>query len=374
MIVSGGTFLITPFELKSGVELHIEADATLLASPDLADYPERENPKHVISENLPRYRNASIIYADEAENIAITGRGTIDCNGTHFVKEKTGDWKGWPYVRTVPRNESLPRVVFFAGCRNVTVTDVTMVNQPAGWSYWVHDCDLVHFDRCKIIADVRYPNNDGIHINCSRDVTVSNCLIQTGDDSIVVRAISKSLKENKPCERVVITNCTLRSWSSGIRIGWTNDGVIRHCTFSNIVMHDCSAGVAISIPGRSSVSNDWGLEALHIEGLTFSNIRMDRVLDPVYGNISEKEDVFCDAIRDIVFSDVYAKNCMNFPYFNGREDCPFEDIYFNNCSFEKLPAEAFPDATRHGAVPKASGEPYRHVNNLVMNNTRFIYK
>ena len=25
-----------------------------------------------------------------------------------------------------------------------------MQNQPAGWSYWIHDCDFVHFDKIRI--------------------------------------------------------------------------------------------------------------------------------------------------------------------------------------------------------------------------------
>ena len=65
--------------------------------------------------------------------------------------------------------------------------------------------------RLDIIADVQYPNNDGIHINCSRHVTVSDCNITCGDDCIILRANSVSLKENKVCEFVTVTNCNLTS-------------------------------------------------------------------------------------------------------------------------------------------------------------------
>ena len=109
-----------------------------------------------------------------------------------------------------------------------------MQNQPSGWSYWIHDCDYVSFNKCKIIANVQYPNNDGIHINSSRNVTVSNCDISCGDDCIIVRANNLSLAENKVCEKVTVTNCNLTSYANGIRIGWMGDGVIRNCSFSNI--------------------------------------------------------------------------------------------------------------------------------------------
>ena len=236
VVLADGVFLSGAIQLKGGVELYIARSAKLLASPDVSDFPDWPD-GHVVRENLPRQRNAALIFADEAERIAITGGGTIDCNGKHHIREKSdADWTGWKYERVHEMTNSLPRVVFFAGCRDIVLKDVTMVGQPAGWSYWIHDCDRVQISGLKILADVRYPNNDGVHVNCSRDVTISDCIIETGDDSLVVRANSRSLKEDKPCERVVVNNCSLRSWSAGIRIGWTNDGVIRDCSFSNIVM------------------------------------------------------------------------------------------------------------------------------------------
>ena len=107
--------------------------------------------------------------------------------------------------------KSLPRMLFFNGCRNVRLEGVTMVNQPAGWGYWIHDCDRVSIRGLHIFSELRYPNNDGIHLNCCRDVTVSDCQIETGDDCIVLRANSRSLKDNKTLERAVISNCVLRS-------------------------------------------------------------------------------------------------------------------------------------------------------------------
>ncbi len=352
VVLSGGTFLVTPFELKSGVDLHIAADAVLLGSPDLDDYVDRDAPRHYESASMPRKRNVALIYADEASNIAISGRGIIDCNGTYFVKAKEGnDWKGWPYVRSMPQERSLPRVVFFAGCTDVSISDVTMRNQPAGWSYWIHDCDRVMFQRCRILADVRYPNNDGIHLNCSRDVTVSDCIIETGDDSIVIRANSRSLRENKPCERVTVTNCILRSWSAGIRFGWTGDGTIRCCTLSNLVLYDCPKGVAFKLPSYGSkTNNDYGRESTLIEDISFSNVVMDKVICPVQLMVEDADDVPVEAIRRIRFSHMDVSSLYR-PIFKGREDCPIEDVSFEDCSFRLLPESSFPNLRQHGAIP-----------------------
>ena len=379
VVFADGVFLSGTIALKSGVELYVDRTARLLASPDIEDFPDYPD-GHVVRENLPRQRNAAFIFADEAERIAITGSGTIDCNGKHHIREKSDpNWKCWQYERIHDMTNTLPRVVYFAGCRDVVIRDVTMVGQPAGWSYWIHDCDRVQISGLKILANVRYPNNDGIHVNCSRDVTISDCIIETGDDSIIVRANSRSLKENKPCERVVVNNCTLRSWSSGIRIGWIDDGVIRDCSFANIVMHDTSVGVSIALPKRRTKPGwtDYGREATLVENLSFDNIRMNGIYArPIYvGMVSAADGTHVEAIRDIRFTNIHATG-LELPLMYGRPDCQLERFTFSNCSFRRVAEETLPENwKRHGySVNDRQPEKEfvtRHAVGFVFDNTTF---
>ncbi len=309
------------------MDFHLAADGILLGSADCDDYLERENVKHVESKLLPRERNACLIFAEEAKNISVTGEGTIDCNGHHFVEPVVpGSTRAWPYSRI--QAPTPPRVVFFTGCYNVSVKDVTMINQPSGWSYWIHDCDYVCFDRVKIKAEVDYPNNDGIHINSSRNVTISNCMITCGDDCIVVRANNASLAENRICEKVTVTNCNLTSYSGGIRIGWINDGVIRNCVFSNIVMTDTSVGISILLPGRGEKRiPDEGREDTLIEQLLFQNIVMDGMYSaPIFIKVENNIHTRCEAIRNLRFSNVRARG-LELPYITGRKDCLLKNIF-----------------------------------------------
>lgn len=371
VLLEDGTYMTGSIVLRSNVNLHIEQNAVLLGSPNCGDYPEKQNLKHVISENLPRTRNASMIFAEECENISITGMGKIDCNGTRFVREKQGEWIGWRFERIDAPTP--PRVVFFAGCRNIKIEDITMLNQPSGWSYWIHDCDYVVFDKCKILAEVRYPNNDGIHINSSRNVTVSNCDIVTGDDCIVVRANNRSLAENKVCEKVTVTNCNLTSYSGGIRIGWISDGVIKNCTFSNLVMTDTVIGISIVLPDFSKVP-DRGREDTLIENLLFNNIVMDKIYGrPIKIYIGQTDGTRCEAIRNIYFSKVVASG-LEFPYLCGRKDNKIRNIYFNDCRFECLSDEELPNFRQHGAADwdRSHGVPiFDNIENIVFNNTNF---
>ena len=170
---AGGKFLTGMFFLKDGVTLRLDADATILGSPDYSDYPTNVPLKHLVNEKCPRGRATALIVADECRNVGIVGRGRIDCNGDSFVElartreygytsngSQVGEevpgglgdnWVNWKYRRK-PGN-SPPRMVLFAGCADVLVEDVAIVNPAGGWGYWVTDCDRVVFDRAKVLAN-----------------------------------------------------------------------------------------------------------------------------------------------------------------------------------------------------------------------------
>ena len=135
VVVDGGTFLSGPIRLYGGIELHVAKGSTLLASPHLKDFPEWRDVRHIVHpEALPRRRNASFIFADEAVGLKITGDGVIDGNGENFVRRKSNpNWFGWEFERCVGPTESLPRLVFLVGCSNVVVRGITIAHPPAGW-------------------------------------------------------------------------------------------------------------------------------------------------------------------------------------------------------------------------------------------------
>ena len=382
VVISGGTFKTGGIQLRSFVELHIAVDGVLLGSEKCEDYPEHYDARHVDVPLLPRWRSSCLIFADEAHHIALTGAGTIDCNGTHFVVPRERDDSGWAYVRI--NAPTPPRAVFFTGCHHVRVEDVTMTNQPAGWSYWIHDCDYVRMTGLNIIADVQYPNNDGIHINSSRHVTVSDCNITCGDDSIVLRANNVSLKENKVCEHVTITNCNLTSYSSAVRIGWTNDGTIRNCTLSNLNIIDSSTGIGLFIPPSirkdvmdhtNSAGSDVGREETVVENITFSNIIMDKQAGyPIHIHLDHAEWARVKRIHNLYFSNVHARG-PELPCFEGRPDSLIEDVYLNDCTFEKTDGSEFEDRGGHGPINTDSTVTHplkmEYVRGLHMNNVTF---
>lgn len=404
VILAEGSYLSGRIDLKSGVDLHIERDAVLLGSSSAENFPDVVT-DFWDTEYAPRFNKRCFIYAENCEDIAITGRGAIDCQGQFYVRpmteEEIRNRPTMSYMRLPmplpdgsapldesttmvgaaphpldPRSTSLApaRVVMIVGCRNVLVEDITMRNQPAGWSYWINGCFNVHFHRAQIRAAVDMPNNDGIHINCCSDVTISDCNISTGDDCIVIRAYSAPLKKNTPCEKVAVTNCNLTSHACAVRVGWINDGVIRNCTLSNLNITESACALNMFLPGNpdSRRMSDQGNEATRIENISFSNITIDRN----YGapiNIRIAENNLCETIRNIYFDNIHAFGAQ-MPNVVGRPDCHPKNIYFNNCHFTQVPYEDIPTkfAARMAEFGNKLGQPkFRSVDNLVLNNTVF---
>lgn len=363
--LAGGTFLSGMIQLKDGVILDIAADATLLGSTNGEDFACAFELKHLENARVCRGRSTALIVADECRNVGVTGRGTIDCNGMAFVQlsnsleygyenegnGKTGkplgedEWVNWRY-RRIPGKMSPPRMILFAGCQDVKVTDVSLVRQAAGWGFWVNDCDRVVFDRVKIISNPELPNNDGIHVNCSRDVSIANCRIEAGDDALVFRANHRPFRSGgpRPCERITVVNCQLTSRANCIRIGWLNDGVVRNATFSNLTMTDSACGIGIDLPPFEKGMDDYGDEASLYENLVFDSIVMDRVYAaPIRIDITDKDFTRMEAIRNLTFSNIRARAYRWPSVKNLKKDRPLENVVFSNCSFTRCADGTFPN-------------------------------
>ncbi|MEJ2616778.1 MAG: glycoside hydrolase family 28 protein, partial [Ignavibacteriaceae bacterium] len=75
VVVPPGLWLTGPIELQSNIDFHVERGALILFSPNHNDYP-------IIKRPTGGYVVAPPIYGFNLENIAITGSGLIDGNGT----------------------------------------------------------------------------------------------------------------------------------------------------------------------------------------------------------------------------------------------------------------------------------------------------
>ena len=246
VLISAGTYFITPLYLRSHVRLHLEKGATLLGSPRPDDYHDWRSEK-IVTQGAP-YNCKALLIAEDEENIAITGEGTIDGQGDAFYDQSAPQADWWPILDKKARPG---RMVMFLLCRNVRIEGVRFVQSPA-WTFWVFGCERVHFHAVTIRTNPRAINTDGIDIDACHDVTVSHCTIHTGDDAIILRAIDRVFKpgDSQPCERITVENCELVSRCNAIRFSYIGDGIIRNVVMRNLSISGSRRGIICQIPTR----------------------------------------------------------------------------------------------------------------------------
>ena len=244
--------------LKNGVDLHLEEGAVLSGGSRSEDYedaiPLREIYSYVDSQTDTMTRKA-FVYAENATNIAITGKGMINGCGQQFFDQKT-----W----AKPTHLHRPRMVMFLKCRGIRFEDTTFKDSPL-WAMWLRRCDDIVMSRIRIDADQRMINTDGIDIDACRRVRVGDSFFSTGDDCLVLRAIfHKGDTAEAVTEDVVVSNCCLSTTCQGVRIACPSDRVIRNAVFRDM-----------TFTGRNAIFADqqrWYLEAGNTGNITTSNI------------------------------------------------------------------------------------------------------
>jgi hypothetical protein len=301
VVVSPGRYVTGTLCLKSHVELHLSAGARIVGSPDRADY----NAEDAVAGDAPttvdRASAAHLIIADRVEDVSITGPGVIDGNSGAFLGAEPDGAAPDGYRFKVANRPILgwrtgQSVVFF-GCRRVSIRDVAIVDAPY-WTVYVFGCVDVQIRGVTITNPPTTPNGDGIDIVSCQNVTVSDCLIRTGDDCLVLRTRAiddPSLPVSSPvCENVVITNCVLSTTCNAIRVG-VADGVVRRCLVSNIVVSESRTAVDVTARYSPRVAHGTCVEDLH-----FADFVVDACI-PFLLTVGEGASRPA-AIRDVSFS------------------------------------------------------------------------
>lgn len=252
LLPANHTFLAGPIQLKSNVNLHIEANATLLANPDESIY-------HLSAFGANEGEGMMWLYANDAENISITGVGTISGNGVAFMGAKLEDsYELKPVTTFDPR----PHVLTLTGVRNLIVRDVT-IRDGAYWTLHLVGCDGAVIDGINLLNNLKIRNGDGIDVDHSRNVRIANCHITSGDDCICLKNRRETEKYGS-CHDIVVTNCVMTSRSCAIKIGSENMDSIYNVLFDNCIIKASNRGLGIQNRDEGTVTD-----------VVFSNILLD---------------------------------------------------------------------------------------------------
>lgn len=348
LVPAGGTFLTYTLNLKDNVDLHIERGAVLLGGEDPLKYPLFEPSEYWNSERALRFNRRAMFYTVAQKNVSISGAGTIDGNNEKFHhQENRKNWTGYNWWRNSHTNVT-GRCVLFVKCQDVRLDDVLILN-PGGWATWFLDCDRVGVRGVRISCDHRFPNGDGLHFGGCRDVVVSDCVVDSQDDALVIRCHQEQMKKSRPCERVLINNCILRSARCfAIRMGWRGDGPMKDMSLSNIMCPHSRWGIGFFYPGESSPMaknidppRGNGLEPLppeslipfYAENLRFSNVNITCEHEPIW--IRVDDDTPFQFMKDISFTSCSFRSSVP-PHIEccAQHKGDFSNWRFADCTFD----------------------------------------
>ncbi|MBB5061770.1 glycoside hydrolase family 28 protein [Granulicella mallensis] len=381
VVIPPGDFLSGGLVLRSHVTLHLEAGAILRGSPRVEDYEYRPGPPVEGDSN-----GHHLLFALDAEDIAITGHGTIDGGGSAFWHRKGrptprpedlwGDVLAWDYEPATQRRPS--PMIELARCRNVRIEGVTLTSAP-GWTLRPVACETVLIRGIRVRNPIYAPNTDGMDITACRNVFVSDCDIATGDDAICIKS-ENPYGELLPTKNITITNCVLSTCCNGFKVGTSTHGRVENIVFSNSVIYNESAtplneratsGIALEVVDGGSMS-----------GILISNIQIENARTPLFVRLGRRKPAQGSFLRGIRFEQIHATGALLTTSITGLPDMPVEDVVIANSSFRmsehgsaawthaEIPeyAERYPEARMFGRLP-ASGVYVRHAREVRIKNT-----
>jgi hypothetical protein len=334
VLVPPGAYTVGMLQLKDNVTLDVGAGATLFLSQNEAEF--------------PRGRRA-MVYAEEASNIGVTGRGTLDGLAQYVYTEMRGidpeiveeieiARTAGVDMRRYYRTGMQAYMILLNACRNVLLRDVSLVGSPL-WNVRLNDCDRVHVGGVSIRSDLeRGVNADGIDIVSTSNVTVSDCVIETADDAIVLKTIGRNGQPARPTENVTVTNCVLSSSSTPLMIGTETEADIRHVLFSNCAIRNSNKGFGINVQDGGTVSD------IVVSHLTLETARRHwnwwgsaEMCKLVLRRRTPESRL--GAIRDIVVDGVAAR-VRGTSTIAGHAERPIENLRISNVDLRMRPEDA----------------------------------
>ncbi len=268
VVIPQGRYLTGTIVLKSNVEIHFERNAQLIGSTHHKDYP---------LQPLPEYRSLkdqlggfyALIYAEGAENIALTGPGIIDGQGK--LQKPRPD----PVAGDI---DGRPRNILFISCKNILIDGIRLRNSGI-WNQHYLNCEDVVINNINVYNHSTR-NNDGIDIDGCRRVILSNSIFDSDDDGITLKSTGPA-----PCEDITITNCIVSSFCNAIKAGTESTGGFRNITISNCVVKPSISREEpvfntpkTGITGLSLIIVDGGT----MEGVTVNNLTIYGTMAPIY--------------------------------------------------------------------------------------------
>ena len=353
VVVPKGVFLTGAIHLKSNVNLHVSEGATLKFSTDPAAY---LPPVFTRWEGIECMNYSPFIYAMDQENIAVTGKGTLDGSA--------GDDNWWAWARKGADKTSLASAdvkalnvmseqgvpveqrVFGAGhylrpnfiqpyrSRNVLIEGLTILRSPM-WE--IHPVLSTNVTVRDLKIDTHGPNNDGCNPESSRDVLVENCIFDVGDDCIAIKSgrNEDGRRIGRPSENIVIRGCTMKDGHAGVAIGSEISGGCRNVFIENSRMDSPHLDRALRI--KSNARRGGVVEDIHMRNIEIGRVS-EALLTVDFLYEEGPRGAFPPVLRNVVIENVVSHASPRLFYISGFEKATIDGIRVANSRLEGVTA------------------------------------
>ena len=383
-----GTYLSFSIRLKSNIGLYLDHGAVILAASPAEHEggydPAEPNEWSKYQDQGHSHWHNSLIWGENLENISISGHGMIDGKGLRrWDTEKEGEGN---------------KAIALKNCHNVTIRDISMLTC-GHFAILPTGVDNFTIDNLRIDT-----NRDAINIDCCRNVTISNCIVNTVNDDAIVLKSSYALGYPRNTENVMITNCHVSGYDLGtmldgtfkksqkkapdggnvtgrIKFGTESNGGFRNITITNCTFDHCR-GLALET-----------VDGAILEDITISNITMNDITNaPIFLRLGRRmrapEGTEIGKMRRIIISNVVVNNANpdDASLIVGIPGHNIEDVKLSNIQIlvkggapkELIDTEVpeledgYPDPRFFGKMP-AYGFFIRHVDGIEFNHIEIKY-
>ena len=398
LVFPAGEYVLSTIYIKSGITLRLSKGCKILGSGNFLDYDRDEKVDYPLYQDASHsFFHCSMFVGENVENIVIEGEGVIDMRSVWDENN----------VRNMAHRGA--KCIALKNCKNVKLSGFTVENCTDLAVYFA-GCENVEISGLNIKTYI-----DGISPDNSKNVTIKNCDVESGDDGIVFKS-SYTLNRLGKCEQITVENCEIRSRCNAIKFGTETNGGFFDITVENVKISDTRlAGIAVESVDGATVKN-----------LKFKNISMTNVCTPFFIHLGDRmrgpEGLKIGKMSDILFENVtatgeyreyeimpwnydsYVKgDRKQYPWaigkaenFNGEKDkndpwqitsncCglrgfDLEKIVFKNVRLElwggakrinrSVPEKAqdYPEIYVYGTNLPAKGMYFRHINGLTLEN------
>ena len=405
VLVPAGLWLSGPIVLKNNTNLHLAANALLQFTTDFNEYSLTEGNW----EGVPAVRNQSPIFAGNAINIAITGKGIIDGGGDAWraIKKDKLTESQWQHLlasggllsedkktwypseksfrgfhtkdagvlkdgKTAKDFEDIkdflrPNLLVLNNCKKILLEGVTFQNSPA-WCLHPLMCEDLTVKNVYVKNPWNAQNGDGIDIESCKNVLVEGSTFDVGDDGICIKSgrDAEGRKRAMPTENVIIRHCTVYHAHGGFVIGSEMSGGAK-----NLFVSDCSfIGTDIGLRFKTARGRGGVVEKIYVKNINMKDIAGEAILfdmyymakDPVplagekrelpkteFKQVDETTPVF----KNFRISNVYCTGAEKAIFIRGLPEMQVSDVVLENMVLQ---------ANKGIDIQEAADVRFKHIN------------